>query len=79
MLNFIALGCLEVTEKFQLPCNPNLGLDWIELGWKLGWVVTKTNLYGRKELVKTLRYTETTREGLKEKGKTWRKREKKSQ
>ena len=20
----------------QLPCNPNLGLDWIELGWKLG-------------------------------------------
>ena len=25
----------------QLPCNPNLGLDWIELGWKLGWVVTK--------------------------------------
>ena len=40
---FVALGCLEVTEKFegggrvgwlsgvliQLPCNPNLGLDWI--------------------------------------------------
>ena len=24
----------------QLPCNPNLGLDLIELGWKLGWVVT---------------------------------------
>ena len=44
MLNFIALGCLEVTEKFQLPCNPNLGLDWIELGWKLGWgVTTKEN------------------------------------
>ena len=28
----------------QLPCNPNLGLDWIELGWKLGWVVTNTIL-----------------------------------
>ena len=24
----------------QIPSNPNLGLDWIELGWKLGWVVT---------------------------------------
>ena len=26
--------------SIQLPCNPNLGLDWIELGWKLSWVVT---------------------------------------
>ena len=26
----------------QLQCNPNLGLDWMELGWKLGWVVTMT-------------------------------------
>ena len=31
---------MGVGVLIQLPCNPNLGLDWIELGWVVTITVT---------------------------------------